>query len=164
MVGGTGEDPRPEMEFCPLTGPLSEEDRFDAQFTDSYSCKPEVIKRTAPVCYYVMNFAEFGEVFRLVELNERLSESLVRFLFKQLVDGLHYLHTRVGVVHRDIKPENLLIDKNLMHLFPEDVQNLLNERLSNIFSPEKPYPTDILEYIQEKFKDWDRYKIKSYLL
>lgn len=112
MVGGTGEDPRPEMEFCPLTGPLSEEDRFDAQFTDSYSCKPEVIKRTAPVCYYVMNFAEFGEVFRLVELNERLSESLVRFLFKQLVDGLHYLHTRVGVVHRDIKPENLLIDKN----------------------------------------------------
>lgn len=45
-------------------------------------------------------------------MNERLSEPLCRYLFKQLIDGLHYLHNEKGVVHRDIKPENLLIDKN----------------------------------------------------
>lgn len=28
------------------------------------------------------------------------------------MDGLQYLHQKIGVVHRDIKPENLLIDKN----------------------------------------------------
>jgi len=28
------------------------------------------------------------------------------------MDGLHYLHKRLGVVHRDIKPENLLIDEH----------------------------------------------------
>ena len=59
-----------------------------------------------------MNFAKYGELYRLVEMNERLSEPLVRYLFKQLVDGLHYLHKEIGVVHRDIKPENLLIDKH----------------------------------------------------
>ena len=59
-----------------------------------------------------MNFAKYGELYRLIEMNERLSEPLCRYLFKQLIDGLHYLHNKKGVVHRDIKPENLLIDKN----------------------------------------------------
>ena len=39
-----------------------------------------------------MKLAEYGEVYRIIELNERLSENLVRNLFKQLLDGLFYLH------------------------------------------------------------------------
>ena len=74
--------------------------------------EPMIVKRQGPICYYVMSFAKYGELYRLVEINERLSEPLVRYLFKQLMDGLHYLHQKKGVVHRDIKPENLLIDKN----------------------------------------------------
>jgi len=67
---------------------------------------------TYPVCYYVMTFAEHGELFRLVETSERLSDNLIRYLFAQLVQGLSQLHLH-GFVHRDIKPENLLIDKHL---------------------------------------------------
>ena len=57
-----------------------------------------------------MKLAEYGELYRIIELNDRLSEDLVRFLFNQLLDGLNYLHQH-GFVHRDVKPENLLIDR-----------------------------------------------------
>ena len=57
-----------------------------------------------------MNLAPHGDLYRLVEYNERFSEGLVRHLFEQLIEGLEYLHKK-GVVHRDIKPENLLIDE-----------------------------------------------------
>lgn len=45
-------------------------------------------------------------------MNERVSDNLVRYLFKQLLQGLNGLH-HSGFVHRDIKPENLLINKDL---------------------------------------------------
>lgn len=68
------------------------------------------IKRQGQICYYVMKLAEYGELYRLVEMNQRLSEDLVQYLFTQLIHGLDYLHSK-GFVHRDIKPENLLIDR-----------------------------------------------------
>jgi serine/threonine protein kinase len=58
-----------------------------------------------------MSLAKYGEIYRLRDANESFSDELVRYLFKQLIEGLEYLHS-IGVVHRDIKPENLLIDKN----------------------------------------------------
>ena len=93
---------------------MAEEDRLEAGngYGSEEDAEPIVVKRTGPICYYVMNFAKYGELYRLVEINERLSEPLVRYLFKQLMDGLQYLHEKIGVVHRDIKPENLLIDKH----------------------------------------------------
>ena len=40
------------------------------------------IKRTTPVCYYVMNYAEYGDLYQLCEVSEQLSEPLVRHLFR----------------------------------------------------------------------------------
>lgn len=55
--------------------------------------------------------------------------------------------------------ELLLIDKTNMNLFPEDVQKLLNNRLSTIFSAERPFDPEILKFCQTKFKEWDNFKI-----
>ena len=47
-------------------------------------------------------------MFDVVKDSERFSESLARYFFKQLIEGLQHCHTN-GLVHRDIKLENLLL-------------------------------------------------------
>ena len=69
---------------------LAEEDRLEAgcSYGSEEEEEPLVVKRQGPICYYVMNFAKYGELYRLIEINDNLSEPLVRYLFKQLMDGL----------------------------------------------------------------------------
>lgn len=58
--------------------------------------------------YMVMDLVTGGELFDAVAAEGRLSEVRTRLYFQQLVDGVHYCHTR-RVYHRDLKPENLLL-------------------------------------------------------
>lgn len=63
---------------------MAEEDRLEAlcSLTSEEGDEPTVVKRQAPICYYVMNFAKYGELYRLVEINDNMSEPLVCYLFK----------------------------------------------------------------------------------
>lgn len=59
--------------------------------------------------YLVMEAVNGGELWGLLSRAKNgVPESLARFFFRQLVDGVGYCHRR-GVVHRDLKLENVLI-------------------------------------------------------
>lgn len=60
---------------------------------------------------HVMEFCEQGDLFTLVKekyLSDERHKIDRHCLFKQLIQGLNYLHAH-GIAHRDIKLENLLI-------------------------------------------------------
>lgn len=63
--------------------------------------------------YLVLELAVEGELFNLIVMKSKLSQSETRKIFVQLFQATKYLHER-NIVHRDIKPENiLLVDKDL---------------------------------------------------
>ncbi|WYZ45551.1 hypothetical protein EsH8_VIII_000867 [Colletotrichum jinshuiense] len=63
---------------------------------------------------HIMEYCSEGDLYGLIEKGylkdpARLGDRLC--LFKQLIQGINYLHTN-GIAHRDIKLENLLITKD----------------------------------------------------
>lgn len=66
-------------------------------------------KITKDVIYLVLELAESGELFDFVALSGKFSESVARYYFRQLIDGLGYIHSQ-GFAHRDLKPENIFLD------------------------------------------------------
>jgi serine/threonine protein kinase len=78
--------------------------------SDSSVKELQVIKRKTQICYYVMKLAEYGELYSFIEHTDRFDNSMTKYVFAQLIEGIQYLHSH-GIVHRDIKPENLLINK-----------------------------------------------------
>ena len=51
-----------------------------------------------------------ADIFDIVDLTGAFDESLARYYFNQLINGLSFSHDK-GITHRDLKPENLLIDR-----------------------------------------------------
>ena len=59
----------------------------------------------------IMEYINGGNLFSFVKKRRKLSEKTAKFLFRQIILGIKYIHEQ-GIVHRDIKLENLLIDLN----------------------------------------------------
>ena len=66
-------------------------------------------EETRPVMMIVQELAIAGELFGLLMHTGPLAEDLARYYFRQMVEGMEYMHNS-GVVHRDLKPENLVLD------------------------------------------------------
>ncbi|KAG1474703.1 hypothetical protein G6F56_000192 [Rhizopus delemar] len=64
---------------------------------------------TSPVFCQVMEYSGGGDLFDiLVESPDGLEVAETNCFFKQLMQGVDYLHD-IGIAHRDLKPENLLL-------------------------------------------------------
>jgi len=63
----------------------------------------------------VMPYCGSGDLFELLQesqrKNEGFPESVARYWFRQIMEGVKYLHAK-GVCHRDLSPENVMIDKD----------------------------------------------------
>ncbi|CAM9520275.1 unnamed protein product, partial [Phaeothamnion confervicola] len=63
---------------------------------------------TPSAIYFITEHCDGGELFDYIVRHQRLAEPQACFFFRQLVEGVDYLH-RSFVTHRDLKPENLLL-------------------------------------------------------
>lgn len=57
----------------------------------------------------VMELCPGGDLLNYVRKRRKLSEKYAKFVFKQIMEGIAYVH-HMGVVHRDIKLDNILLD------------------------------------------------------
>ncbi|KAE9556604.1 hypothetical protein FO519_000010 [Halicephalobus sp. NKZ332] len=60
---------------------------------------------------FYLEYAGGGELFDQIEPDVGIEPVRAQDYFRQILDGLQYLHSN-GIAHRDIKPENLLLDEN----------------------------------------------------
>lgn len=65
--------------------------------------------QTAAFLYYVIDFAKGGELFTILQKNERFSEKSAKLYIAELVLAIEHMHNR-GIHHGDLKLENVLLD------------------------------------------------------
>ena len=60
---------------------------------------------------FVMELCAGGDLLNYVRKRRKLKEDSAKFVFRQVVEGLQYCHSK-GIVHRDMKLDNLLLDES----------------------------------------------------
>jgi len=59
----------------------------------------------------VLELCGGGDLLSYIRKRRKLEESIAKVVFKQILDGLSYCHSK-GIVHRDIKLDNILLNCN----------------------------------------------------
>ena len=59
----------------------------------------------------IMEYISGGNLQNFVKKRRKLCEKTAKILFRQIIQGIRYIHSK-GIVHRDIKLENILLDLN----------------------------------------------------
>lgn len=61
------------------------------------------------IFFFVMEYCTCGSVSDLIRQKGRLTIKKATDIILQVLDGLDYAHTKLGLVHRDIKPGNIFL-------------------------------------------------------
>lgn len=61
------------------------------------------------IIYIILEYCDSGDLKQIIK--NPIKEKYVQYYFKQLVNGLKYLHNK-RILHRDIKPKNILLTNN----------------------------------------------------
>ncbi|XP_050667262.1 phosphorylase b kinase gamma catalytic chain, liver/testis isoform isoform X2 [Leptidea sinapis] len=62
--------------------------------------------------FLVFELCKNGELFDYLTSVVTLSEKKTRYIMRQVLEGVRYIHDK-DIVHRDLKPENILLDDQL---------------------------------------------------
>ncbi|KAL0867548.1 hypothetical protein ABMA27_008320 [Loxostege sticticalis] len=62
--------------------------------------------------FLVFELCKNGELFDYLTSVVTLSEKKTRYIMRQVLEGVKYVHSK-SIVHRDLKPENILLDDQL---------------------------------------------------
>ena len=74
-----------------------------------------------------MELCAGGDLLNYVRKRRKLKEEYAKKIFKQIIDGLQYIHSKF-VAHRDIKLDNLLLDEHgLVKICDFGVSKILKE-------------------------------------
>ena len=74
---------------------------------------PNIIKlkeviRENNILYFVFEYMPENLYQLIKDRDTPFPDYIIMNLLNQLLQGLNYMHTKIGIFHRDIKPENLL--------------------------------------------------------
>lgn len=77
-----------------------------------HTYRPETKAKVAKLTkvLLIMEYCDGCDLGKFLEKNPELPEWKIRDFFKQIVNGLSYLHSE-SIIHRDIKPQNIFLTK-----------------------------------------------------
>ena len=58
--------------------------------------------------YLVLEFCNLGDYNEFLQKHHHLSEQVIRYLFFQIGNAIHFIHSHY-IIHRDLKPQNILL-------------------------------------------------------
>jgi len=96
---------------CPVAENAKDEIRLHAalsRFRHPHIVQIYDVQEDAEKLYTIMEYCGKGEFFNYLQ-SDRFSEDVAKHYFKQLLEGVYFLHSK-NVCHRDLSLENLLMD------------------------------------------------------
>ncbi|KAK8125079.1 Serine/threonine-protein kinase RAD53 [Apiospora kogelbergensis] len=84
--------------------------------------------------FIIMEYVPGGDLGKLVQENNAITEPYVKIIARQLIDAVGYLHDN-KITHRDVKPDNILIESTS----PELVVKLTDFGLSKMVDTEQTF-------------------------